>query len=63
MTSDIREVPGGYYRLKDVLDKLVSGGIAERKLVERPYQTSFYKLTKTGEKVADKLVEINDILS
>jgi DNA-binding HxlR family transcriptional regulator len=62
-TSDVREVPGGYYRLKDVLDKLVLGGIVERKLVEKPYVTYFYKLTETGIKVAEKLVEIDGILS
>lgn len=62
-TSDVREVPGGYYRLKDVLDKLVSSGIVERKPVEKPYMTYFYKLTDIGKQVADKLVEIDEILS
>jgi hypothetical protein len=62
-TSDIRLVPGGYYRLKDVLDKLVDGGIVERKLVEKPYMTQFYTLSKKGKEVAEKLLEIDEIIT
>jgi hypothetical protein len=62
-TSDVREVPGGYYRLKDVLDRLVESGIFEMKLIEKPYTTYFYKLSEKGNQVASKLVEIDNILT
>ncbi len=62
-TSDIRLVPGGYYRLKDVLDKLIASGIVEKKLIEKPYMTFFFTLSKKGEEVAEKLVEIDDIIT
>lgn len=62
-TSDIRLVPGGYYRLKDVLDKLIASGIVEKKLIEKPYMTFFFTLSKKGEEVAKKLVEIDAIIA
>jgi len=62
MTSDIRLVPGGYYRLKDVLDKLITNGIVERKRVEKPYATDFFSLSRKGRELANKLVEIDEIL-
>ncbi|MCX6651195.1 MAG: hypothetical protein NT131_06030 [Methanomassiliicoccales archaeon] len=62
-TSDIRLVPGGYYRLKDVLDKLMAGGIVEKKFIEKPYKTFFYKLSRKGEEVSEKLIEIDDIIT
>ncbi len=63
MTSDIRLVPGGYYRLKDMLDKLIVNGIVERKIIEKPYETFFFTLSEKGEEVAEKLTEIDDIIT
>ncbi|MDW5562568.1 MAG: hypothetical protein SA339_05010 [Methanomassiliicoccus sp.] len=61
-TVDIRNVPGGYYRLKKVLDDLKGIGIIEVELIEKPYLTYKYRLTEKGKKVAIKLREIRKII-
>lgn len=58
-TQDIREIPGNYYRLRDVvLAGLIEAGLVKKETIERPYLTYNYSLTERGQFVADKLAEI-----
>ncbi len=49
--------------MKDMLDKLIVNGIVERKIIEKPYETFFFTLSEKGEEVAEKLTEIDDIIT
>lgn len=62
-TVDVRSVPGGYYRLKKVLDDLRDIGLVEIKTIEKPYLTYLYKLTAKGKMVAGKLAEVDKLIS
>ncbi|WP_019178206.1 hypothetical protein [Methanomassiliicoccus luminyensis] len=62
--SDVKEVPGNYYRLRDVvLAELVENKLLELTIIEKPYLTYKYTLTKKGKNVATKLAEIKEIVN
>ena len=41
----------------------IVNGIVERKIIEKPYETFFFTLSEKGEEVAEKLTEIDDIIT
>ncbi len=62
MTVDVKAISGNDYRLKGVLEELKDIGLIEVHLIEKPYLTYNYKLTEKGNKVAEKLAEIESIM-
>lgn len=62
-TVDVRDITGGYYRLKKVLEDLEKIGLIKIETVEKPYLTYLYRLTPKGKRVAEKLNEIDRIIT
>ncbi len=61
--TDLRFIIPTYDRLKRTMDRLFEAGLVDRKHIESPRITFKYWLTDKGKKVAEKLTEINEILS
>src|SRR5690606_24182948 len=60
--SDLRKLGGSFERLKRTANNLIDGNLMSMKTIERPYLTYIYSLTEKGEKVANKLLEIDSII-
>jgi predicted transcriptional regulator len=61
--SELKAVSGNYDRLKILAERMDELGLITIKKQEKPRLTYIYKLTEKGEKVAIKLVEIDQIMS
>ncbi len=49
--SELRELTGGYDRLKRVAADLEEAGLLKKRTVEKPYLTYIYTLTEKGKKL------------
>ena len=63
MATDMREVLKNYYGIVQVARKLEAAGLIEIEIIKSPRVTHMYRLTAKGKKVAEKLKEIEAILS
>lgn len=59
---DLRQIAGGYDRMKNLTKRMESLGLLRIKIEEKPRLTYLYSLTAKGKKVAQKLVEIDQII-
>ena len=59
---DLRQIAGGYDRMKNLTKKMESIGLLTIQIEEKPRLTYIYTLTEKGKKVAEKLAEIDRII-
>lgn len=60
--SDLRQIAGGYDRMKNLTKRMESIGLLTIQIEEKPRLTYIYSLTKKGKRVAGKLAELNKII-
>lgn len=59
---DLRQIAGGYDRMKNLTKRMESIGLLKIQIEEKPRLTYLYSLTPKGKKVAQKLTEIDQII-
>ena len=59
---DLRQIAGGYDRMKNLTKRMESIGLLKIRIEEKPRLTYLYSLTPKGKKVAAKLMEIDEII-
>lgn len=59
---DLRQVAGGYDRMKNLTKKMETIGLLRIQVEEKPRLTYLYSLTPKGKKVTQKLGEIDLVI-
>lgn len=62
-STDLRRARGGYDRLKKLASRMQKEGLIEIETIKDPYVQVNYRLTEKGIKIADKLAEIDSLIS
>lgn len=60
--SELKAVSGNYDRLKLLTERMEELGVLNIKVEEKPRRTFTYTLTKKGKVIAEKLIEIDEII-
>lgn len=61
--TELQDIIPNFYRAKNTMKELVDSGLVEERFERRPKVTYHYTLTEKGEKVAQKLREIDEIIN
>lgn len=59
---DLRQIAGGYDRMKNLTKRMEAIGLLKIQVEEKPRLTYLYSLTTKGKKVAQKLTEIDHVI-
>ncbi|HEY3420350.1 MAG TPA: hypothetical protein VGK23_07345 [Methanomassiliicoccales archaeon] len=62
MSSEAKSISGNYYTTAELARKMETAGLIEIQTVQKPYLTNYYSITEKGKKVAEKLLEAEQII-